>query len=264
MEAYYIQRYLYCAFFALSMYWALAAQVSAEQTIQISASEAPPYSSESVVEYGYNNHVIQCAFKQQDISVEFVFMPWSRAYKGTMEGKFPVSSYWYFDPKHEKNFLISDPISNERIVFFRRKTQRVNQWASLADFSKLRLGLTRGYTYTTEIWDYAKANSFYFSVVNSDTQNLKMLLLDRIDVFPVEEIVGWYILNNSFAKEQVNLIETMVPPVMFKTGHLLFSKKLSNSKALLQSFNKGLEKCREQGILQKYAENLTLGFYKKK
>ena len=246
----------------MSMYLTLAAQVSAVQTIQISTSEAPPYSSESVAEYGYSNHVIQCAFKQQDIAVEFVFMPWSRAYKDTMDGQFPVSSYWYFDPKHEKDFLISDPITNEKIVFFRRKTETTNKWASLADFAKLRLGLTRGYTYTTEIWDYVNANTFYVSVVNSDAQNLKMLLLGRIDVFPVEEIIGWYILNNSFAKEQVHLIETMFPPVMFKTGHLLFSKKFPETDTLLKKFNKGLIKCREEGMLQEYAENLILGYYK--
>jgi polar amino acid transport system substrate-binding protein len=264
MKPYNIYRSSFNSLIGLSAFFVFAAAVNAAQTIQISSSEAPPYSSKSVAEYGYANHMIQCAFAKQDIAVVFVFMPWSRAYKDTKDGQFAASSYWYSDPRHEENFLLSAPLTNEKIVLFRRKNEAANNWQNLTDFSKLRLGLTRGYTYTKEVWEYAENNAFYVSVVNSDAQNLKMLLLDRIDLFPVDEIIGWYLLKNSFAAEQVHLLETMQPPLMVKTGHLLFSKKYPNAETLLQNFNAGLEKCKEDGKLQEYTDNLILGYYKQK
>lgn len=251
-------------YFSIAILTILPFSVSATQHIQITSSEAPPYSSATIIEKGYVNQIISCAFNQSDVEVEFVFMPWSRAYKEAQDGKFAASSYWYFDAKHQRDFLLSQPLNQEKIVFFRRKNDQPNNWKNLAEFVQLRLGLTRGYTYTKELWQHAQNNEYSTSIVTSDLQNLRMLLLERIDIFPVDEVIGWYILNSNFAVEQVHLLETMRPALAHKGGHLLFSKRFDGSNALLEAFNSGLEACQKEGLLEQYRENLILGYYNQK
>jgi polar amino acid transport system substrate-binding protein len=262
MKTYFRCPLYYLCLLGLTFFYVLVANAANKQVLKISSSESPPYMSDFVTDKGYANHVIQCAFSQQQLKIKFVFMPTARAYKEAMEGKFAASSYWYLDAKHEESFLISEPITREKIVFFRRKSPVKSQWTDLSDFARLRIGMTRGYTYTKALRDYAQTHESAVSFVTTDQQNMKMLLLERIDIFPIDEASGWYLLNQFFATEQIHLIETIQPPLMNTTGHLLFPKVFPNAANLLQTFNKGLAQCAEQGKLQQYKDNLVTGHYR--
>lgn len=184
-------------FMVLILTLSAATGVSANETptqnteiITIASGEQPPHTSKNAPHLGYLNHVIEVVFAQEGKQVEFVFFPWSRAYKNTKEGEYVASSYWYNDPRHSEYFAASEPLNRERVVFFRKKSSLdIN---SLSDVKRLRLrvGLTRGYTYMEDLWRYARENAGLVSVVNTELQNFKMLLMGRIDVFPAEEISG--------------------------------------------------------------------------
>lgn len=237
--------------------------LSANQIIKISTSEWPPYISKSAPNYGYVSQIIEEAFAQVNIDVKFVFYPWARSYEEAKFGNADATSYWYKDPKHMQDFYLSDPLSKENVVFFRLKSEKPIIWKSLSDFDDLTIGLTRSYTYTPELWQYAEDNSERMSIVTSDMQNFKMLLLGRIDVTPAQETVGWHHLQNLFAKEQINRVEVMQPSLSMRTGHLLFPKAQKNSKQLVKQFNKGLSILAKNGRLEELQEELILGRYSK-
>jgi polar amino acid transport system substrate-binding protein len=262
MKSYFRYPLYYLCLFGLTFFYVLVTNATSKQVLEISSSESPPYMSDYIADKGYANHVIQCAFSQQQLEIKFVFMPTARAYQETMDGKFAASSYWYRDTRHEESFLISEPITREKIVFFSPKSSVTSLWTDLSDFDGLRLGMTRGYTYTKELRDYAQTNESAVSFVTTDLQNMKMLLLGRIDIFPVEETTGWYLLNHFLAAEQAYQVETIQPPLVVTTGHLLFPKVFPNAANLLQKFNKGLAQCAEQGNLQQYLDNLVSGHYR--
>lgn len=231
------------------------------QPLEIATGEWPPYTSANLPYEGFVNHVIRSAFAQMNVSVEFVYLPWARVYESTKKGDYAATSYWYRDPKHQPHFLLSEALTKEKVVFFRRKSQRPQHWQDLQDFNDLKIGLSRSYTYTETLWAYAEANPGRISIVNTDTQNIKMLLLGRIDLFPVQELVGWNLVHNLFAPEQANLIETLHPPLSVKTGHLLFPKVNPDSHKWRDLFNQGVEKLKAQGLLEQYREDLILGLY---
>jgi len=240
-----------------------SSQVMADNTIRISTSEWPPYISKKSPNGGYISQVIKEAFEQVNINVEFVYIPWARAYEEAKFGNFNATSYWYEDDRHKKHFYLSDTLSNEKTVFFRLKSDKPSKWANLSEFEHLTMGLTRGYTYTKELWQYAEKNSDRVSIVITDEQNFKMLLLERIDITPSQEVVGWHYLHNMFAKEQVNRVEIMQPPLSTQTGHLLFPKTNKNSLELLKQFNKGLSILKENGRIYELKEKLIQGYYSK-
>ncbi len=235
--------------------------LSAKQTIKISTSEWPPYISKKLPNHGYISQVIEEAFAQVNIDVEFVFLPWARAYEDAKVGNYSATSYWYKDQKHARYFYFSEPLSKEKVVFFRLKSEKPLTWQSLSDFDDLTFGLTRSYTYTKALWQYAENNPERMSIVTSDEQSFKMLLLERVDLVPAQEIVGWHYLNSLFAKEQVNRVEVMQPPLNIFTGHLLFPKTNQNSMELVKQFNKGLEILAKNGRLEELQERLILGRY---
>ena len=236
-------------------------QAQDSEVITISTGEQPPHTSKLAPHFGYLNHVVKVAFAEQGKQVKFVFFPWSRAYKNTMEGEYVASSYWFNDPRHWEFFIPSEPLKHERVVLFRKKSS-----VAISDFNdvkrlRLRVGLTRGYTYMEDLWRYARENAGLVSVVNTELQNFKMLLLGRIDIFPAEEISGWYALNKNFSAEQVKTVETLDNELFTREANLMFSKAHPEAERLLKVFNRGLQMAREKGVLDKLEEEFILGKY---
>jgi polar amino acid transport system substrate-binding protein len=233
----------------------------ASQTIKISTSEWPPYISQKAPNHGYISQVITEAFQHVNIKVEFVFTPWARAYEEAKHGNVDATSTWYKDKKHASYFHFSAPLSEEKLVFFRLKSEEPATWKSFSDFDDLNIALTRSYTYTPELWHYAKNNNDRISIVTQDKQSFKMLLLGRVDLVPAQEIVGWHHLHTLFAKEQVNRVEVLRPSLKIHTAHVLFPKVNENSEQLLEQFNKGLAILIKNGRLNQLKEALIEGKY---
>lgn len=231
--------------------------------VVIATGETPPFTSQNIKHNGYMNHIIRLAFGNVGISTEFIFLPWSRAYLEAQQGEFVATSYWFSDDRHNSHFFFSDPLNTQDVVLFKRRISANSPWQSFDDIRRLQLkvGLTRGYTYNQSTWDYAEQRPDLVSVVNTDLQNLKMLVLKRIDAFPIEEVTGWYMLNRHFPPEQVQMLEIAPQPLTTKTSHLFFSKAHSDSESLLHSFNEGLRQLSLSGELSLLHEALILGEY---
>lgn len=242
----------------------LFSSISYTQTpVKVATGEWAPFITKDTEHLGYISQIISEAFAQVDRDVEFLFRPWPRAYQNAKEGEVDATSYWYKDERHAEHFYFSDPLSKDNVVFFRIKSSNPITWNTLSDLDQYSISLTRGYTYNEDMWRYAMQNPDRIAIVGSDEQNLKMLLLERIDITPVQDVVGWHLIHKLFAKEQVNRIEVMQPPLTTKTGHLLFPKVNKNSLQLLEQFNQGLKKLKESGRLYELKEKLILGEYSK-
>ena len=237
---------------------------TSEVRVKVATGQLPPLSSQNSHHYGYANHIITMAFANVGVDVEFHFLPWARAYKEAQNGNYAATSYWYRDEKHTGHFYQGDTLLVERVVFFRRKSSLF-----ISDFqdiksNRLMLGLTRGYTYNEEIWQWARDNPNLVSVVTTDVQNMQMLMLGRIDVFPAEEISGWYSLNKNFGAEQVQTLETIAQVLLKREALLMFSKKHPDGERLSQQFNDGLKILKSSGMLDEIELNFVSGFYSEK
>ena len=234
---------------------------SAEEIITIATLEYAPWTGKNLKSNGFVNHVITEAFQRKGYAVKYIYLPWKRGITETKRGEYSALSYVYWSKDREKEFYLSDPISDEKIVFFHLKSNPIKDWKTFEDLKNYKFGATRGYTYTKEFWEAAKTNRINVDLTNSDLQNFKKLLAGRIDIFPSGLVNGNSILQKEFDESKSQLLSFHPKPLSKTTGHLAFTRSRKNSENLRRIFNQGLAKLKKEGLYDKFKDDLLAGKY---
>jgi len=234
---------------------------SAEETITIATLEYHPWTGKNLKFNGFVNHVITEAFRRKGYTVRFIYLPWKRGVLETKKGKYAALSYVYLSKDREKEFYLSDPISEEKIVFFHLKSNPIKDWETLDDLSNYKFGATRGYTYTKEFWQAAESKRINVDITDSDRQNFRKLFAGRIDIFPSGLVNGSNFLQKEFSAGKSQLISYHPKPLSKTTGHLAFTRNRKNSEHLLQAFNQGLAELKQEGLYNLFVADLLAGEY---
>ena len=234
---------------------------SAAETITISTLEYAPWAGKDLKFNGFVNHVITEAFQRKGYSVKFAYLPWKRAVIEAKNGKYSALSYVYLSKDREKEFYLSDPISEEKIVFFHLKSNPIKDWSTLDDLKNYQFGATRGYTYTKEFWQAVESKRLKVDVADSDKQNFMKLFLGRIDIFPSGLVNGFSFLKKEFHTSKSRLISYHPKPLSKTTGHLAFTKSKKNSENLRLIFNQGIAELKQEGLYDKFVLDLLEGKY---
>ena len=233
----------------------------AGEEISIATLEYAPFTGKNLRFNGFVNHVIAESFKRKGHAVKFAYLPWKRAVTETQKGQYAALSYVYLSKDREKEFYLSDPISDEKIVFFHLKSNPIQDWETLADLRNYKIGATRGYTYTHEFWQAVESKQLNVDVTDSDRQNFKKLFAGRIDLFPSALANGYSFLRKEFPRSKLRLVTYHPKPLSETTGHLAFSRSRKNSANLLQVFNQGLAELKQTGSYDKFVRDLLDGKY---
>ena len=239
----------------------LICRASAEEIITIATLEYHPWTGKNLKFNGFVNHVITEAFQRKGYSVKFTYLPWKRAVIDTENGEYSALSYVYFSKDREKEFILSDPISEEKIVFFHLNSNPIKDWKTLDDLKKYKFGATRGYTYTKEFWEAVDSKRINVDIADSDKQNFQKLFAGRIDIFPSGLANGYSLLHKEFDVSKSHLLSYHPKPLSQTTGHLAFTKNRKNSENLRQIFNQGLAELKEKGLYDQFVIDLLAGKY---
>ena len=228
-------------------------------TLNISTGEWPPFMSESLPHQGVIAHLITDLFAQANIKVNFTFLPWPRAYHDTINDKYAATAVWMFEQQRTEDYFYSEPVLNERFVFFYHK-QRPFDWQNLNDLKGLLLGGGLAYSYGEEFDKALQAGLFDMSRVSTTEQNFKRLAMGRIDAFAEEKSVGYYIL----ASKLPNLFSSInhhPKALLINQSFMMFPKNNKYSKQRLEIFNQQLLKFKQNGLYQAYFDALDNGAY---
>jgi len=239
----------------------LVYSAAAEEIITIATLEYAPWAGKNLKSDGFVNHVIAETFQRKGYTVKYSYLPWQRGLTETKDGKYSALSYVYWSKDREKEFYLSDPINEEKIVLFHLKSNPIKDWKTLDDLKNYKFGATRGYTYTKEFWEAAESKRLKVDVTDSDTQNFKKLFVGRIDIFPSSLVNGNSILQKEFNPSIPRLISFHPKPLSITTGHLAFSRSRKNSENLLGIFNQGLAELKKEGLYDKFRDDLLTGKY---
>lgn len=228
--------------------------------LRIATTEYAPYTSTDMQHEGYINHIIADAFKETGVVVEFVSLPWEEALEATLKGEYDAVSYGNFVRSRESEFFHSNPISAESLVFYVNAEKGPDSWSDLSDMQGLKMGITEGYLYNDELAAYIKGNE---TVVErkTDKANLEALINGDIDVFPIDELTGWYLLQRDFNSGDRRDVMPIKPFISTVTTHLLVPKGQGDSQLILSLFNKGLEELTLEGKLTRFKRLLKEGYY---
>jgi len=169
------------------------------------------------------------------------------AEKGERDG----SAVWLHSSERERLFHISDPVVESGYYLFHRKAHEFD-WASVEDLRGLRIAGTRGYDYG-EAFQRAEADGELQVVrLNSDEQGLRQLLAGRIDVFPLDKVVGFDMLHRHFSPAERARLSFHPLPLRSDNLHLLLSREIPGNAELIERFNRGLAQLRESGKVAQY------------
>lgn len=236
-----------CTFIALCLLRGLPSALAAE-TVKLSNGEWPPYTSETLEDYGTFSHIVSEAFALEGIKTVYAFFPWKRAYLVAKEGQFDGSVTWAPTPERKRDFYFSDPVVFSRKVFFHLKALPLN-WQTIDDLKSLRIGATTQYTYGEAFDQAAQAGILNIEYVSRDILNIKKLLRHRIDIFPMEIEVGYTLIRTEASAAEAALVTHHPQPIQKTPVCVVISRNSDEQRAqrLLTAFNRGLRRLRRSG-----------------
>jgi polar amino acid transport system substrate-binding protein len=212
-------------------------------------SEYPPYeylSNGEVV--GEDTRIIRQVLSAMGYRANIRVLPWARAETLVKSGQADMLYSLTFSAARDKHYHFTAPISVAQDVFFKRKARDLD-WQTLDDLNGLNFGLSAAYSYAPEFMDWlfdGNARITRISNEKPELTGLRMVGLDRIDLFICEKLVCEFLLDQTRSEfQELADVEQMPgkvgPQRSFRAG---FSRKLSNGGELRDQFNAALAESR--------------------
>jgi len=234
--------------FIIFCYFLLPCRLAvAETQITLAAINYPPFYSEQLPNNGPVIEIVRQAYSSQGYQLKVVFIPWIRAMLWSKEGQIDgIIGAWYSAERNE-HFLYSRPIYPNKMRFYKRRNHPI-QYQNYQDLKQqgLLLGSVLGYNHPEGI----EESGIEILYVTQDTQPFKLLSKGRVDLIVVDQDYARYILKQPDLSQYAPGIEPMPQVLSEKMQHLIISKRTSQAKNKLDSFNKGYILLKEQGRLK--------------
>lgn len=239
---------LFFAFLTISV---IAAQ---PDSIKLATGEWPPFTSSEMSDGGFFTELVSEIADHMGVEVEILFYPWRRCYdavvKGTVWAAFPYS----YTEERAAEVLYSDTIidSRSRLFYYTgNDPEKVYIYNELEDLGRYRMGGVIGYFYEQTFLD-AGIDVDYAA---KEIQAIEKLIRGRIDLLPLNELVGWHLIRENFPDEAGHF-QTMEKPFEQNGLHLIVSKTYPGSVALAERLNDSLRVMKKnaafKAILEKY------------
>jgi polar amino acid transport system substrate-binding protein len=231
---------------------------SVAETVRLANGEWPPFTSERLPYGGPLSRIVSEAFALEGVNVEYGYFPWKRAYELAKTGKWDGSVGWAHNSRHLQDFRLSTPVIVVDKALFHLKSTPFD-WKKIDDLSRWRVGATAGYSYGAE-WDHAvKSGLLNVDEVTVDEQNIRKLLLKRIDVVAMEIDVANYLIRTTFSSAEAERITHH--PLLVAQAYicLALSRQLEKTPGLLERFNRGLQRLKDSGKYDEYISGLHIG-----
>lgn len=223
----------------------------AADTVRLTNGEWPPYLGEDLPHHGVASRIVAEAFALQNVEVQWEFHPWARSLKMAEQGTRDGSAVWLYNHEREQRFHISDPVVESGYYLFHRKNRHFD-WSSVEDLRGLRIAATRGYDYGDAFQQAEAAGEIDVVRLTGDEQGLRQLLAGRVDLFPVDKVVGFDLLYQQFSAAERRLLSFHPVPLRSDSLHLLLSREVPGNAELMQRFNQGLARLRDSGKISQY------------
>jgi len=233
------------------------------QTVTVAVGDWPPYITQELKHDGVVTHIISDVFKEMNMMPVVKFLPWTRAYKNTASGSFTATGVWMHKAERENDFIYSDAILTEQFVFFHKTSFKFN-WNSISDLTGIKMGGSMASSYGPELDIALKKGLVEMERITYPRQNFRKLLINRIQLHPLEINVGYSSLKKHFTLKEQAKITHHPKPLLNNLSYVLFPKQLKTSKSLVLHFNKVLAKFKSTGQYDQYFKNFKAGLYNKK
>jgi|TARA_R110001606_G_scaffold380356_1_gene540846 polar amino acid transport system substrate-binding protein len=217
--------------------------------VTFAIGEWSPYTSETNKNGKLAEKVIVESFSLEGVKVNLTYNKWSESYEqvenGQSDGTFP----WYLSEERAGDFIFSDPILEDKQVFFHLKSIDFN-WFGYTDLVKYKVAGTKAFSHVKELQD----KGIEPIISEEEPDSFRKVLSGEVDVYPASLIVGTQTIKTLFSPEDAAKFTSHNIPMTIDNMFLLVSKKVDNGAEIVQTFNSGLMKLKGSG---RYAEILS-------
>ena len=218
---------------------------SAKQ-LTLSVGEWPPYMASDLPNNGAIAEIITEAFADVGYQVSFEFYPWARAMEQAQLGRVDGTGLWLKTESRESEFYFSEPVLEEKHVFFYNRTNKpiLDSFEALKSYSYVGL---EDFSYGIDLDNIIRAKQINMHRVSNDEQAFGMLLKNRVSIYPQEMAVGYYLLRQDFSEQDMKKIAHIEQPFMRKNSHIMLSKADKNNADILKMFDEALLRMKQSG-----------------
>ncbi|MGM0767646.1 MAG: substrate-binding periplasmic protein [Pseudomonadota bacterium] len=216
-----------------------------DDSIRISTGKWPPYLDETEADDGFLAEIIRESFANEGVEVEFVFLPWSRALAMVETHKYDASAVWSCTESRSYRFVYSEPILPYQYVFYHR-AQDDFDWSAFTDLRGKVIGLTQDYSYGQTLKGFIASGLVQADTTTSDLANFHKLLMGRIDLFPMDPVVGEAMINSQL-NGYASRLAFHPKPLRSAFYHLVFDKDSAQAAQLKTTFDRGFQALRKSG-----------------
>ena len=239
--------WLLCALAVLA-----AAPAAAEHlSVTLTLHDYPPFIGQKLPYNGLLARIVSEAFRLTDVDVKFENVSSNRAITGVMMGLYDGGLGWAHAPDRDQKLLYSDnSIYTFRMVFFQRRGYE-HPWHSLSDLAPLQIGATLGDHYSDEFTTLQAANKLHVQEAASDLNNMRKLLLGRIDLFPMEEEAGKLLIQANLTPAEQSQLSYQSTPISAVPTYLVLRRTLPHAHELIARFDRGYRQLADSGQLNR-------------
>ena len=227
----------YAIFFIL-----ISNQTWANPNFIVSCGEWPPYSGQSLDEYGAAPEILKHVFTSMIVPYFIVFYPWKRAELMVEEGLVSASCPWFHTAARQNKYLYSsEPLfSASTLIYYCTLNPALPKNVedqNIKNLNKFRFGGVHGYYYENFL---IKEEYAYYPTTSSE-QAFQMLIAGRVDFVIEDELVGNSILNKIFHGKN-DRIYSLKNEFMTNNMYVIFPKNPHLvSKKFISDFEKNLK-----------------------
>ncbi len=133
--------------------------------------------------------LMHAVFKRLHVPIRLELLPWKRCIMLVRSGQADALMLTVKTNERQQYFYFPEPFFSNSIVFLYRQGDTFS-WDTFKDLKKYRLGLVRGSDYSQQFKDAISRERLDVQPVETISQNLDKLLLNRIDATPVLDVVA--------------------------------------------------------------------------
>ncbi|ETR73610.1 MAG: amino acid ABC transporter periplasmic protein [Candidatus Magnetoglobus multicellularis str. Araruama] len=252
--------YAVFTFFILSV--SVQAKESSLKRITIATGEWEPYISKNLKEYGVIPHIIRKAFSMNKINVKFQFVPWKRALVFSQRGKVSGVAVWGGYLSWAKDHYGSDPVMSGELRLWTLNDSPIINWRNPKEIEGMTLGVIRGEKGGEYLDNLINAQKLKIKEITHEEQKFKMLLAKRLDLSILNLDSGLVTIRKLIPEKDWDKIVPHPDPIRVSHYRVLFARQNPESLSLLEEFNDGLYKLKQQGVVDKMLKESMNGSYK--
>ncbi len=222
----------------LTLLISLMALQAQAQTLEIATGEWPPFCSAELEGYGTMTKLVTAAVEEMGYTPVYRFWPWRRGYSNVVRGDIWATFPYFHNERRSREVLFSKSLgTTTNLIFYYKPLAKKIHFETYADLKNYRVAGLIGYYYE-ELFVKEGIEVSYFV---EPREVLQMMISGHVDLIPMSEDVGWFVINRYFPEQKHNFA-TLQKPFAVDDLHLIVSRNYPGAEELLMKFNAALDR----------------------